>query len=96
MKIIAKKKIYIERERTLTIRRTNGGQLLKFCETCRTESPFVSVDEAAALVGASALQIFRRIEAGKIHFEETVAGSLLVCFASLGREAENNLIKGEI
>jgi len=45
----------------------------------------ISIDEAAARARMSALQIYRSIDAGKLHYAETEEGSLLVCVDSIGR-----------
>jgi len=59
------------------------GPTLSPCSQCGGNSRFVSPAEAARASGESLRQIFRRIEAAKIHFVETPEGRLLVCLDSL-------------
>ena len=44
----------------------------------------LTTDQAATIANVSSLTIYRRIEAGEIHFVETSAGHLLVCAHSIG------------
>ena len=51
-------------------------------------------DEAAVLTATTVRNIFRRVEAGELHFVESDGGVLLVCRTSLelirqGEEEEN-------
>ena len=82
MKITSKKEIYIERERSITIRFANR-QSMRFCRSCQTDSRFVTVDEAAIMLRTTSREIFHRVEAAEIHSAETNEGLLLVCLASL-------------
>jgi hypothetical protein len=69
------------RERT-TIRR--GGQsLVTWCEQCCADVLMVTPNEAAVLSSTDTRAIFRRVEAGEIHFIEGEGGTLLVCANSL-------------
>ena len=43
----------------------------------------VTADEAAELSGVSPRTIYRRVEAGSLHFAETNEGYLLICTNSL-------------
>ena len=45
----------------------------------------ITIDQAVTLARMSALQIYRSIHAGKLHYAETEEGSLLVCVNSIGR-----------
>ncbi len=54
----------------------------------------LSVDAAAKIADINSRTIYRLVEAGDLHFEETKEGSLLVCSASLSAiEPENLEIK---
>ena len=87
MKITSKREIYIERERSITIRFANG-QSLRFCRSCQTDSRFVTVDEAAIMRRTTSREIFRRVETDQIHSAETNEGLLLVCLTSLLQSTE--------
>jgi len=75
-------KITVETERLLFI----SGQriLFAFCEVCGDEVRFVTVEEAAAMMHLTSLDVYRSIEAGKLHHAETTTGMLLICKASIG------------
>ena len=53
------------------------------CEGCAAVVEMVSLEEAAAASGATALTIYRRADAGELHFAETPEGALLICLLSL-------------
>ena len=97
MKITAKREIFIERERTLTIRFADAP-VRKFCGECRAESRFVTINEAAIAAQTTAREIFRRVENDRLHCAETAEGFLLVCLVSLQNFAAvntNQLTTGE-
>lgn len=54
-----------------------------FCAACAAEVEMLSVEEAVAVSGLWAREIFRLIESGAIHFIETAVGLTLVCLSSL-------------
>jgi len=43
-------------------------------------------EEAAVLTHVSTRTIYRRVEAGRVHFTETAEGLLLVCLNSITRQ----------
>ena len=55
-----------------------------WCVDC-AEDPVVMLtpEEAAALAGVSLRAIYRSVEEGRTHFQETPDGRLLVCLASI-------------
>lgn len=57
-----------------------------WCERCAAESLMISPNEAAAHLQTTAREIFRRVEAGELHFLETESGALLICCRSLQRD----------
>jgi excisionase family DNA binding protein len=44
----------------------------------------LTADEAATIAKVSSRTIYRRVEAGEMHYTETAEGRLLVCANSLG------------
>ncbi len=81
MKKTKRTTITVETERLLTIsRRINR---LAWCPGCGRESHLLTVDEAAAQAHLGALAVYRLVEAGRLHYAETPAGTLLICAASL-------------
>ena len=67
---------------SVTVIKSSGGTA-RWCPECNAEVWMASVEHAAVLSGVSARTVYRRVEAGKIHFIETPAGALRVCLHSL-------------
>lgn len=66
------------------------------CHQCPREiASLVTPDEAATITGWSTRVIYRWVEAGIIHFQETTNGSLLVCLNSFPTTEEVSLFKDE-
>ena len=81
MKKTKRSKVTIEKERLLVI--SNPRLLEGYCQSCRAQVTMFGLKQAALLVAASQLEIFRRLENGSLHFVETPDGSLLICLTSL-------------
>jgi hypothetical protein len=79
---IEKTVITIETRQRILIRQ-NRRSIFVWCGQCAAESLMVSTNEAAKLASTSARDIFRRVEAGNVHFLETEDGRLLICLDSL-------------
>lgn len=94
MKIIKKKELIIERERSVTIRFANALSE-RFCVACGGRMQFVTIDEAAVVRQTTARQIFRLVEADLVHFDETENGLLLICFASLSKITDESFLLPE-
>ena len=69
----------IESHEVITLK----SSLRRLCPDCRDNSLMVTAAEAALKSNVSQLVVYRWIEAGLIHFEETVDGGLFVCLSSL-------------
>jgi len=59
----------------------------RWCGTCGDRVEMVAVDTAAALSGLSPRAVYRKIEAGELHCDETGEGLTLVCLPSLRARA---------
>ena len=59
-----------------------------WCKHCGKNLPMVTPETAARLSGATVRALYRRIEAGNLHFVETTDGLLFVCTDSLGSQKE--------
>ena len=55
----------------------------KSCDRCSQPSGMITPDEAAALCDVSTRTVYHWLEAGEIHFSETVGEGLLICLNSL-------------
>jgi hypothetical protein len=73
--------ITIEKHELLTIRR-GAKRVTAWCPECRGEVQMLTPDEAADLARLSGREIYRLVEAGRLH--GTVEGPFLICLASLG------------
>ena len=69
-----------------TVIRQRGRQTVAWCERCRRQVLMLMPDEAAALAQISVRAVFRRVEAGALHFIETEAGTPFVCLTSLTQD----------
>jgi hypothetical protein len=76
-----KTEINLEFQEAITIR--TPGDLITECPGCGKEVRMVPANEAAIIVGSTAREIYRLVEAGSIHFIEDHAGLLYVCLESL-------------
>jgi len=72
----------IEAHQLFVIRKP-GNSVLAWCPECGAEARMVAPETAAILCGVNVLTVYRRVEAGLVHFRETSAGALLVCINSL-------------
>lgn len=73
--------VSIETRQVLTIRQP--GTFHASCGVCRRRVKFVSVEASAAALGVTMRRVFYMVEAGELHFTETLAGQLFVCSDSL-------------
>lgn len=62
-----------------------------WCEACAALVRMLTVDEAAALTGASSRAIYRRVENGALHFAETPEGRLLICLNSISQKPTDSI-----
>ena len=66
-----------------TVRLFGTPALAAPCDRCRQEVTWLTPNEALVLTRQSLREIFRLIEAGRVHFTEDAAGFLLICPISL-------------
>ena len=74
--------ITIERSDVFVVRRANKAPYA-WCPQCAAEVRMCTPEEAADLTRLSRRTIYRRVEAGGVHFKETAEAPLLVCLNSL-------------
>lgn len=65
------------------IRISTAGPSAGYCEACRHESVFITVENAVRETGLQLREIFRRIESGGVHCLDLPDGMVLVCLTSL-------------
>ncbi|MBS1793242.1 MAG: hypothetical protein JSS81_05280 [Acidobacteria bacterium] len=70
---------------------------IQYCDGCRGESIFISVEQATLNFGISFREIFRLVERKIIHFHENSQGLMFVCAASIaGLPKESAIIRKDI
>lgn len=74
--------ISVETTRVMVITRTKERRAT-WCAACGAEVQMLTIDEAAALSGASPRTIFHLLEGREIHFSELPGGPILICPNSL-------------
>ena len=74
--------ITLEKERLLVVRRQQPNAL-QWCSTCRRWTVAMTLDEVALFCGVPSRAVFRWVEAGMVHSEETAAGLLRICAESI-------------
>ncbi len=80
--------VLIETLETLVIRRQPAAApLTAWCAPCGQPVEWLTPDEAATRAGTSTRAIFRRVEAGQLHFRESAEGRLWLCANSIGQPA---------
>ncbi|HEY7912805.1 MAG TPA: RNA polymerase sigma factor [Blastocatellia bacterium] len=77
MKTIQRMEITIETRRRLIVRKRRNPSRFT-CSLC-DGSPMFTPEEAAAIAGINTREIYRLIEDGLLHFNETPEGAILVC-----------------
>ena len=78
-----KTEISLEIEEAVAIR-TNSS-VIADCSGCRRKMRMVAANEAGMIAKVSSRQIYRFVEAGRLHFSENQNGFLFVCLPSLHR-----------
>ncbi|MGI8410465.1 MAG: hypothetical protein ACR2M8_11395 [Pyrinomonadaceae bacterium] len=71
---------------TILIRRSENSARVFWCADCGGDTVWLNVAETSCLCGSSVREIFRRVEAGSVHFQETADRQLLICERSLARK----------
>ena len=74
--------ITVKSDQVLVIRRA-GRSLTAWCTECGSLVNMIAPEEAMAVVGVSSREIYRWVEAGRVHYLETSEGFLLICRDSL-------------
>lgn len=77
--------ITVETDRVIVVRRRREKSVTAWCMACDAESVMLTVNEAASVLGASSMNVFRWAEAGHLHWLETERGAVLICQNSLTR-----------
>jgi len=84
--------ITLETEDTFTIRRRAGATRVP-CPVCGSGLALFTPAEAAALFGVGMQDVQHEIDSGRLHVQQSAAGSLLICLQSL-QETAPHLLPG--
>jgi hypothetical protein len=76
--------------RSLAVIRPASQAIRLWCQDCGAIVPMVTPEHAARLSGATVRAIYRRIEAGGLHFAEAASEPLLVCSDSLAARKKSD------
>ncbi len=74
--------VTVERE-VLTVHYQPGACYLGICPQCGREVLMLTAEAASVTVGITRREMYRRIEKGKYHFQESAAGDVFLCSISL-------------
>jgi len=75
--------IIVEKHRVLTVS-TRRISAVGWCVPCGMKVRMVTAEEASRIAQVTPRTIYRRAEAGQLHFKESWDGLLLICLNSLG------------
>lgn len=81
--------IVIERDELIVVRRREQV-VTAWCAGCDAEVEMLTPEIAAVVFGFGAREIYRLIEADRIHFTENAAGLLRICARSLNEFLSTN------
>ncbi len=71
----------VETDEFLVVR-AQSQRAFVWCAVCADEVRMLKPETAAVLWGTSVREVYRRVEAGQVHFAEQPGGRLLVCVNS--------------
>lgn len=72
----------VETEEKIVLRGARRRAIRRWCPDCHGEVEMVPAEEAALIAGVSLRTIYRRVEAGAIHFFED-SGRTFICAQTL-------------
>ena len=72
-----------ETRRTIILRRHGERGATRLCPLCAPDVGMVTPEAAAGVAGLTARAVYALVESGRVHFEETPDGLLLICLNSL-------------
>ena len=81
MKITRKTEISIQQTKRLVFSIPKTEAVFN-CPHCESKDEMLIAEQAASVFGCARREIYRRVEAGQIHFVETTEGILYICPAS--------------
>src|SRR2546425_11358335 len=83
-----KTEIFLQLSETVAIRTQRVW--VSWCAECRKRVRMIPADDASLATGQAAREIYRLVEAGRLHFREDEKGLLYVCSNSLQALLDSN------
>lgn len=83
MRIRRKTAVVVQTHQFTTVHLTHQS-IRAWCAPCGADVVMLTPDEAAALAQSTTRAIYRRVDAGELHYIETDDGALRICVNSLG------------
>lgn len=74
--------ITVERE-IVSVEYLPPANIRGWCQQCGKEVLMLTAEAAAAAHGTSTREIYRRLDDGKLHFQESPGGTVFICSESL-------------
>jgi len=95
VRIKRKTAVVVQTHQVTTVHLTRQS-ICAWCGACRAAVLMLTPDEAAAVALCTGRDIYRRVDAGELHYLETDDGALLICVNSLGGTTlETQITEGE-
>ena len=88
MKRKRKTEISLEIDEAIAIRTDRVA--IAHCSGCRTQMRMIAANDAALLAKLRARDLYRLVEAGRLHFTEDTNGLLFICYESLRQLARES------
>jgi hypothetical protein len=79
--------ITVERE-TVSVVYQSAANLTGRCERCGKDVLLLTAEAAAAAQNVSTREIYRWVDANKLHFQESSGGTVFICSESLKKDPE--------
>jgi len=80
---LTKRRIEINVDKRRVLLLQTGAPSYAWCVECGAQVAMLSVDEAAMFAEVTSRAIYRQVESGKVHYNETPRGLLRICANSL-------------
>jgi excisionase family DNA binding protein len=77
--------ITVETDEIVVVRRSATAAVTRWCTACAGTVTVITPEEAAAVLSTTPRMIYRLIEAGGIHHDQTSDGLVVICTVSLAQ-----------
>lgn len=77
--------ITLETDEVVVLRRSSTAAVTRWCSVCAQAVAMITPEEAAAVLSTTPRLIYRLIESGLIHHDESSDGLVIICTGSLAQ-----------